>query len=376
MKKFKTLFAVLLVSISSLSIAQEKQKIGDNLSYFYAERTAGQETVDVIDVYSVEEEAQYLAKQPRTKASEDLIAQIQSTKENARKVNPEYAALMERQAEIRGVDVTHLYAATSIDDVLILQSLRKSGKVLDETIRGCTTIAFDNGIVGQNNDMGLAYLEKRTEVVRTDNRIYYSTNGGHFQGMGKNVAITINFLATVDLHDNLGQDNLLSTDVILATATQANSVADFVEKMEGYEPIVPLSFTVADRFGHHAVVRMTKDGIKIVNKEDRGSASANHNDEIKEMMFKKYSKPEANAICMDSFARETAALNYLTYTTTLDVDAMKYMLEHRPLNMSKDDDHKTFVTVESMVFDIKTGTAWVTGDNPRFAGWTKVKLAR
>jgi hypothetical protein len=68
-----------------------------------------------------------------------------------------------------------------------------------------------------------------------------------------------------------------------------------------------------------------------------------------------------------------AANLFLSYSQELTVEGMQYLFNQRPINITKYND-KDFVTVEAMVFNVKEGCAYVSGDNPRLGEYTQVCL--
>ncbi|TWT84546.1 hypothetical protein CA13_60260 [Planctomycetes bacterium CA13] len=370
-----SIFALALFTVSSSVFAQNK--IGDNLSYFHADRETAQTKVIVADFAgkSDVELAKYLSEMERGAAPQNVIDGFKVAVENNRKIAPKYVAMMEQQAKLRGVPVHQLFAEASVEDWKVIQGVKEAlgaGEEI-ESLNGCTTAAFNTGIVGQNNDLGLDHLTPDTTVIKTDTAIFLPTDGAHFQGMGKHVGIVLNVVVDTGGEEGLGKDNLVSTDAVFAAATGSKSIDDFKKKITGFTTIVPINFTVADDQGNHAAIRVSNDGLEIVNQRARGSASGNHSEQLKQELLKKMSLFEANDAFFDTFARESHALAFLDYCPELNVEAMQYLFSERPINLAKYND-KSFVTVETMIFDTVNGCAYVTGDNPRFTKYTKISL--
>ncbi|MGY5449940.1 hypothetical protein ACVFI8_03145 [Agarivorans sp. MS3-6] len=368
----KSATTLLLATVINGSFAANKP--GDDLPYFDAQRTAQQNTVEVVDFTgkTSQELAAFLALQSRVQAPQHVIDAFEVAVENNRKIAPDYTAMMEQQATIRGVSVAQLFAEASVTDWQVNQTIIKSLAANQDVkeLNGCTTVAFNNGIVGQTNDLSIKNLSSDTMMVKTNDTIFLPTDGAHFQGMGKHVGIVINFLGVTAGEDALGNNNLISTDALFAAATSAASIQDFISKIEGYSTITPLNFTLADDQGNHAAIRIHAEGMELLTGEQRGIGHANHTENFKQQIFESMTPFEANQAFFNTFAREEAVSAFLDYSPELSVESMQWLFNRKPINLSKFQG-KDFVTVEAMVFDLKNGCAYVAGDNPRFTDYSK-----
>ncbi len=371
----KTIIALTLTA--SFSVFANIPVAGDDLPFFNAEREAVQNGAIIKDMSGQDQAslAQFMAKQPLGEFSEDVLKAAKHAVENNRKIAPDYVAMMEASAKIRGIDVAELFASVSQVDYSVNQAVKSSmqEKQEVETIKGCTSIAFNNGIVGQTNDLSLATsLTDHTTVVKTDDSIFVVADGAHFQGMGKHVGIVINFMGAPAGIDGLDHKNLVTVDAIFAAATQAKSVDIFLHTIKDVRTIIPFNFTVADDKGNHAAIEVTvENGVKAIQYSERGSVHANHSAEFKQGFLAEHSAIDANTAFFSTFAREVAAENFLDYSPELTVESMQWLFSQRPINMTKYKG-KDFVTVEAMIFDTVEGCAYVSGDNPNFSGYSKV----
>lgn len=375
----KTILA--LTTMALLSSAAMAQSVpGDKLDYYNPQRAAHQLGANVVD-YSGDKQPQlagYLATLHRLTPEPIVIEIAQNAVNNNRAIAPKYAELMEQQAQIKGLPVHELYAAiaqadwninkpfiAADDDLALLQSAA-------ESMNGCTTLAFaDSGIVGQNNDMGIENLmATETTVIKTDDRIFIATDGGHFQGMGKHVGAVLNFMGEPSAPSATADTpNVVTPDAVFAAITSSKSVEDAYSKLKDYTTPVAISFTVADDSGDHGAIEMTTQGTRLVRGES-GIGHANHTREMRTAFLADKTLLEANQVFADTFAREDSANNFINFAKERDVAGMQYILEQKPINITKYD--SDFVTVESMVFDTKAGCAYVSGDNPKFGQYTQV----
>ncbi|MBB6461810.1 C45 family peptidase [Flammeovirga kamogawensis] len=374
MKKFILSLALSILMLIVGVKYSNAQVAGDNLDYFNAQRQPVQTTVEVIDFTDKTdyELAEYLSKIDRDTVPSEVLEQYAAVVENNRKIAPEYVAMMEIQAKLRGVDVVQLFAEASYVDV----EVSEYGKIkIKQALKGCTSMAFNNGIVGQNNDMGIDFLEGApTVMIRTKNSLFIPTDGAHFQGMGEHVGIVLNTIIDLESGTTLGKDNIVSTDAVFAMAVQCKSADEFLEKIKGFGTPSPINFTIADDQGNHYAVRLFEDRMEVANHDDRGSYSANHTQATKDAILKKFDIYTANSYTSNTFAREEAARSFLKYSPELTVGAMQHVFSVRPINISKDAPESTFVTVQTMIFDVANGVAYITPDNPRFVEYTKIEL--
>ncbi|MBD0400115.1 hypothetical protein [Flammeovirga sp. EKP202] len=374
MKKYNLFLAFLFLMLLTGIKYSNAQVAGDNLDYFNAQRQPVQTKVEVLDFTDKSDYqlAEYLSKIDRDTVPSEVLKQYAHVVENNRKIAPEYVAMMEKQAEIRGVDVVQLFAEASYVDV----EVSEYGKTkIKKALKGCTSMAFNNGIVGQNNDMGIDFLKGApTVMIRTKNSLFIPTDGAHFQGMGEHVGIVLNTIIDIESGNTLGKDNIVSTDAVFAMAVQCKSAKEFLEKIEGYATPSPINFTVADDQGNHFAVRVFSDRLEVANHNERGSYSANHTQVTKDAILEKFDIYTANSFTANTFAREDAAGLFLEYTPELSVKSMQHLFSVRPINISKDAPESTFVTVQTMIFDVVNGVAYITPDNPRFVDYTKINL--
>ncbi|MGV2987852.1 carcinine hydrolase/isopenicillin-N N-acyltransferase family protein [Vibrio sp. E150_011] len=362
---------LLSLLIASASFATYANTAGDNLPYFSGEREAVQSGALVLDMsgQSDQQLAKALSEMERLSPNPIVIEAAERAINNNRKLAPEYTKMMEAQAKLKGVSVATLFAAAVNTDWVVNESIKKGTA---DTISGCTTVAFNNGIVGQTNDLSLSALTDHTTLVKTDDSLFVVADGAHFQGMGRHVGIVLNFLGEPSGKSGIDADNLVTHDAIFAAAVQQERVEDVINMLKPYSTIVALNFTVVDDKGASAAIEISADGMNVIRGE-RGVAHANHNQDFRQQMSQLETEYEMNAAFFDTFAREDAANLFLDYSQELSVEGMQYLFNQRPINLTKYND-KDFVTVEAMVFDVKNGCAYVSGDNPRFSEYTKVCL--
>lgn len=374
----KSLIAIATLTALSFGALASEHVAGDKLDYWNPDRPAVQVGAEVIDLTGKGPDAvaEFLATVDRLQADAEVLQIAKNSVANNKKIAPEYAAIMEKQAKIRGVEVHELYAALLQMDWSVNKLLAEADeKLMAEhftKIRGCTTIAFnDSGIVAQNNDLGISQLQEfPTRIVKTDDVMFIPTDGGHFQGMGKHVGVVLNIMGEPSAKTaSVDADNLVTIDAVFAAITHSKSIEDAISKLEGYTTPVAMNFTVADDSGDSAALEMSAEGLVAVRGAG-GVGHANHNAAMKERILGIMPMTEANEIFADSFAREAAAQNFVDFAKEKTVDGMKYILNQKPINITLYD--KDFVTVETMIFDTKNGCAHVSGDNPLFGEYSQV----
>ncbi|MDN3680979.1 carcinine hydrolase/isopenicillin-N N-acyltransferase family protein [Vibrio tapetis subsp. quintayensis] len=373
----KSILAITMALSFSAAASASLNVAGDDLAFFDGQREAVQKGAIVIDVsdQGQHELASIMAKQPLGEFSPEVLKAAERAVENNRKIAPKYVAMMEEAAQLRGIPVAEVFASVSQVDYSVNQAIKASMSASEDvdTMKGCTSVAFNNGIVGQTNDLSLASsLTDHTTVVKTEDSIFVIADGAHFQGMGKNVGIVINFMGQPAGVEGIDNDELVTVDAVFAAATAAKSVEAFIDTIKDVKTIIPFNFTVADNNGGHAAIEITvENGLNVTQYSERGSVHANHSADFKESFLKTNTALEANTAFFSTFAREEAAANFLDYSPELTVESMQWLFSQRPINMTKYNG-KDFVTVEAMIFDTVEGCAYVAGDNPNFAGYSQV----
>ena len=368
MRKSKILIVLAASSFFAQAVGAETAR---DLPFFNGERAAVQQGAVIVDMTgkSAEEIGRYMATAVLDFESitQEALDLAERAVENNKKIAPVYMEIMGEQAKARGVSLVEMLAVGQVMDLKINKSL--AGPKLTAPPKGCTTVAFETGLVGQTFDYPISFLNDHTTVLKTEDRMQMFADGMLLPGMGRRVGITVNYLGLYAGEGAQYEDNVVTLDAVTSGATQKNSVQEVIDMLQNYRTPIPYNFTVADADGDYASIEVTRDAIK-VSRGERGVAHANHTDNFRDEVLSEMSFSEANQRLFYTFVREDYANLFVSYTPELTIEAMQYLFEQRPVNMTvyKGGD---FITVESYVWDLKNGCAYVSGDNPRFGKYTK-----
>jgi len=384
------LIAALIISASSMAHATDSANvIGDNLPYFNADRPAIQEQAYVIDATGkTPEEIGIIIAKNSLERGEDLAPLGENAElwldiaskaiNNIDKLNPEHLRMLKAQAEYRGISLERLVASTIAPDYIIDSSV--SGDGLEDYIslpNGCTSIAYNNGLVGQTLDWPLDSIKEDTTLLKTDTQIGEISDGTLFQQMGRKVGVTITHLGRLSIQSTANYDNIITLDALASTAAKMDSVEEVIALAKQYKLLVPMNMTVADDKGGYAAINVARENTVVHRGNDKGVAFTNHSQSLRDKLLPEgtsaQKETEVNTKNYWTFARKDAADNFIRFTPELTIESMKYLFNSKPINLSKynGDD---FVTTKAFIWDLNTGCAEFAPENPLFmkGDYTKV----
>ena len=371
----KTVIALTLAAITSASIAAEHGSSTAHTNFWHPEDVSTQQHLNVIDLSgkSFDEIALALAESQSGgdygEPSDESIRLAKLALRNNAAIAPEYASLMTKRAHLLNISEEQAMAEG------IHQGLAFDATVVEGMkAKGCTTMAFNTGIVGQTLDEPISHSNPNSTLVKTDNFIGMYNNGGFYQGMGKHVGVVFNYLGGL-YDEGYKGDSFASFDAVLYAMTQAEDVEAAIEIAREYRSEISQAITLADDKGNVASIEVSANKFLVDRGNGRGVAHTNHGSidgsGAKDFGLTDDNYDEINKAAGFTFARQDAADLFVKYTPELNVEAMQYAFETRPINLTpyKGD---TFATIQAMVFDLNTGCAYGTSDNPRFVDYTKV----
>ncbi|MGF1832348.1 carcinine hydrolase/isopenicillin-N N-acyltransferase family protein [Photobacterium sanguinicancri] len=374
MKSFSIL--TLALAVSSSVFAAPNGGVAKDLPFFNGERASFQKALNVIDLSDkkLSEAGLDIAKLQSANTSFEGISvatykKAEMALNNARIYMPEYVEMLRVQAQERNIHLVDLIAKSihfdlSLDSEIVANVKQKLEK-------GCTTMAFNNGIVGQTIDLPYSLIDSETTWVKTQNFIGLVEDGVIYQGMGRHVGLAINHLGEIS-YPNTDNDKIVSADMFFYAASQKNNVEEVIELAQQIRTPIAYNFTVADDKGGYAAINVSGDKIVVHRGTEKGVAHTNHIESATEKYIqspKDYT--QVNQKMGWTFARKEAADFFIKYTPELTVEAMQYAFTQRPINLTAYEGDQ-FVTVTSYVLDMKKGCAYVAPENPRFTDYTQV----
>ncbi|WP_394149115.1 hypothetical protein [Vibrio maritimus] len=383
------LLVTFIAAATTLPVLASDKTIGDNLPYFNADRPAIQEKALIIDATgkSPEEIGVIIAKSSIERGEELaslgdnaelwLDIALQAVK-NIEKINPDHLRMLKSQANYRGITLERLVASTIAPDYIIDSAV--SGDELSDYIslpNGCTSLAFNNGLVGQTLDWPLDSIKSDTTLLKSDTQIGEIADGTLYQQMGRNVGVTITHLGRMSIQSTADYSNIITLDALASTAARMNSVEEVIALAKQYKLVVPMNMTVADKNGDYAAINVAGEDTVVHRGNDKGVAFTNHSDSLRAKLLPEgtsaQQETEVNKKNFWTFARKDAAENFIRYTPELTVESMKYLFNSKPVNLSKYNGDE-FVTTKAFIWDLNTGCAEFAPENPLFMkeDYTKV----
>ena len=162
--------------MASAGVLADQKQVGDDLAFFDDTIAAKQVGAIVKDFTgkSTKDIASFMASYEPEKPSEAAIVVAKLAIENNTNIAPEYMDLMQEQADIRGVSLVEMIAVASTIDIAVNDSIKESMNIAP---KGCTTVAFNTGIVGQTNDLPIDSLTDNSTVIKTGDYMHLMTDG-------------------------------------------------------------------------------------------------------------------------------------------------------------------------------------------------------
>ncbi|UPQ89460.1 hypothetical protein [Vibrio sinaloensis] len=376
------LIAALIISASSMAHATDSANvIGDNLPYFNADRAAVQEQAYVIDATgkTPEEIGVIIAKSslergeelaPLGDDAEQWLDIAKQAIKNIAKINPDHFRMLKSQAQYRGISLERLVASTMAPDFTIDSGV--TGESITDYIdlpNGCTSVAYNNGLVGQTLDWPLSSIKDDTTLLKTDHQIGEIGDGTLFQQMGRKVGVTITHLGRKSIQSTADYSNIITLDALASTAARMNSVEEVIALAKQYKLIVPMNMTVADSQGGYAAINVAGAETVVHRGNDKGVAFTNHSQSLRDKLIPEgtsaQQETEVNRKNFWTFARKDAADNFIKFTPELTVESMKYLFNSKPVNLSKYNGDE-FVTTKAFIWDLNSGCAEFAPENPLF----------
>ena len=267
--------ALLFIALGSMCspVLSTENVAGDDLDFFHPERKSVQVSpLNIIDIRGKELSDPIVVKAAELDVAHEL-EQLESSpaKEiaqsmapfaiaNERKLVPEFVAMMEAHARNAGVNLEVLYASSLNPDLEIEVGIGVDFSEQLRLIKGCTTMAFPNGLVGQTLDWPVESINDNTSVLLSDQVIATMGGAAIYQQMGRNVGVTVNHMGGLSDPDPRDPQNVVSLGAMLYAMALSDSVDHAIKIAEKYTTPIAFNFTLADKGGSTALVEMLAGG--------------------------------------------------------------------------------------------------------------------
>ncbi|MFA0087832.1 C45 family autoproteolytic acyltransferase/hydolase [Vibrio sp. 10N.261.51.F12] len=293
---------------------------------------------------------------------------------------PEIFDFYSGMAEATGYSLDEVYLAAWSSDGLFADSINGLAVELFEYLgeatsktRGCTALAFNNGISGQNQDMpiefaGLGAIWKSKNLIVHAPEPFFTPIV-----MGRNVANNTN---TVDAFlDGAIEHGVPAGAISMAVISKAKSTDDVVKALDKVEVNAAYSFTMTDTSGNALLIETTQGDNIVIDGSERGwVVQANHPVGQEEELVNKYANGDYttfNETVKYTLWRQEAAESAARYTPTKDKAALKDLFAKRPI-LQMPYEGNGFVSTNSIIHDLNEGCSYGTTWVPTMQEYTKV----
>ena len=310
----------------------------------------------------------------------EQLADILNTKQDMIKHFPNVVNFYNGMADATGFTSDEVYMAAWASDGMFaydvqgivkdaLPKLRKA----TESNRGCTAIAWNNGIMGQNQDMPIA-LGGYGAIWKSGEIIVHAPEP-FFMGiaMSKNVGATINTIDTFNLGDL--EDGMPLSGASLGLLSKFDNAWDIAKYMDDIKINSAPAYQLSDTSGNALTVE-AKRGINVViDGSSKGFVvHANHPVGLEEVLVNRHAHGNAKAfdsVVAQTIWRQTHAEAFAMYSPYQTVAALQDVFSQKPL-LKAPYKGNGFVSSNSIIHDVNEGCSYGTTWLPSMQDYTKV----
>ncbi|MGF1777856.1 hypothetical protein [Vibrio nomapromontoriensis] len=307
-------------------------------------------------------------------------AEILSNKNKMEKEFPELIDFYSGVADASGFTTDEVYLTVWAMDGLFamnIQDVASSGLLaLQEAAgktRGCTTIGWSNGVLGQNQDMPVslagygAIWKSNGVIVHAPEPLFTSIV------MGRDLATAVN---TVDAFYAGGLEaGVPISGVLLAMATKFDNVMSAKETLDRLEVNAAYATSFADKKGQIITVVNKRGSNDVINGAVKGYVThTNHPLGKEKALIDHYANGNASLFdyaVKTTIWRNEVAESHAKYSPEKSVTALKDIFKQKPL-LKAPYEGNAFVTTNSIIHDLSAGCSYGTTWLPTMQEYTKV----
>jgi hypothetical protein len=310
----------------------------------------------------------------------EQLADILNTKQDMIKHFPNVVNFYNGIADAAGFTSDEVYMAAWASDgmfaydmhAIVKDAFPKLRKAT-ESYRGCTAIAWNNGIMGQNQDMPIALggygaIWKSAEIiVQAPEPLFMGIS------MTKSVGVTINTIDPFNLGDL--EDGMPLSGVSLGLLTKFDNAQDIADYMDGIKINSAPAFQLSDTSGHALTVEAKSGNNVVIDGSAKGFVvHANHPVGLEEVLVNRLA--HGNAKAFDSVVAQTTwrqahAEAFAMYSPYQTVAALQDVFKQKPL-LKAPYKGNGFVSTNSIIHDLHKGCSYGTTWIPTMQDYTKV----
>ena len=312
----------------------------------------------------------------------EQLADILNTKQDMIKHFPNVVNFYNGIADATGFTSDEVYMAAWASDGMFAYDVQamvkdKLPKLKEATKagRGCTAIAWANGIMGQNQDMPIA-LGGHGAIWKSGEIIVHAPEP-FFMGiaMTKSVGCTINTIDTFNLGDL--EDGMPLSGVSLGLLSKFENAWDIAKYMEDIKINSAPAYQLSDTSGNALTVE-AKRGINVViDGSGKGFVvHANHPVGLEEVLVNRHANGNAKAfdsVVAQTIWRQTHAEAFAMYSPYQTVAALQDVFSQKPL-LKAPYKGNGFCSTNSIIHDLHNGCTYGTTWLPTMQEYTKVSF--
>ncbi|MCL1060209.1 hypothetical protein L2729_19790 [Shewanella gelidimarina] len=321
----------------------------------------------------------YLAQLNGALTTEQL-ADVLNTKQDMIKHFPNVVNFYNGIADATGFTADEVYMAAWASDGMFaydIQAIVKEKlpqlKAATESNRGCTAIAWNNGVIGQNQDMPLA-LGGHGAIWKSGEIIVQAPEP-FFMGiaMTKSVGSTINTIDTFNFGE-LEQGMPLS-GTSLGLLSKFDNAQDIAKYMDDIKINSAPAYSLSDTSGNVLTVEAQRGNNVVLDGSNKGFVvHTNHPVGLEDILVNRYAN--GNAKAFDSAVatttwRQVHAEAFAKFSPYQTVDALKDVLSQKPLFKTPYKGN-AFVSTNSIIHDVNAGCSYGTTWLASMQDYTKV----
>ncbi|MDO6541566.1 hypothetical protein [Photobacterium sanguinicancri] len=299
------------------------------------------------------------------------------------KIKTDFPELLEFYAGIgaaTGYSLEQVYLVAWASDGLFAKSVQQTAtaalqslKEQADSTKGCTVIGWNNGVIGQNQDMPIAFggygaiWKSNTVIVHAAEPFFTSI------AMGRKLATVAN---TVDLfHQGALENGVPVSGLSMAMVAKFDNATKAKDTLDNIEVNAAYATSFADITGQVLTVENQTGKNIVIDGSVKGYVThTNHPLGQEQALVDHYANGDAQLFdyaLKTTLWRNDAAESHAKYSPTRDIAALKEAFKQKPL-MKAPYEGNAFVTTNSIIHDLNTGCSYGTTWLPTMQDYTQV----
>lgn len=310
----------------------------------------------------------------------EQLADVLNTKQDMIKHFPNVVNFYNGIAEATGFTADEVYMAAWASDGMFaydIQAIVKDTlpklKAATESNRGCTAIAWNNGVIGQNQDMPIA-LGGHGAIWKSGEIIVHAPEP-FFMGiaMTKSVGSTINTIDTFNFGEL--EKGMPLSGASLGLLSKFDNAQDIAKYMDDIKINSAPALSLSDTSGNALTVEAHRGNNVVLDGSNKGFVvHTNHPVGLEDALVNRYANGNAKAFdkaVATTTWRQAHAEAFAQFSPYQTVDALQDVFSQKPL-LKAPYKGNGFVTTNSIIHDVNEGCTYGTTWMPSMQDYTKV----